>query len=240
MALEDAVTGKPWFRLYSEFVTDPKVQLLAFEDQRHFVAVLCLKCNGTLDTDAASQEHRERMVARSLGLDPASATEAKRRLKEIGLIDNRWQPMNWATRQYESDSSTPRVKALRARIKHHETLQKRSSNGLEQNRADTDKNRTEQKESVSLPLIAGLDLESWKKWEAYRKEIKKPIREGARHAAMEAMAALGNGQLAAVNHTMANGWQGLREPERKRGMALDAKYVPAKTVAELEAEVGHG
>ncbi len=50
--MRNGLSGKPWFRLYSEFVSDPKVQLLAFEDQRHFIAILCLKCNETLDSAA--------------------------------------------------------------------------------------------------------------------------------------------------------------------------------------------
>jgi len=231
-ALEDVVSGKPWFRLYAEFVSDPKVQLLAFEDQRHFVALLCLKCNGTLDTDAVSVDHRERMIARALGLDPASAAEAKRRLKEIALIDDHWQPVRWSTRQYESDSSTQRVHKFRE--KQRETLPKRFRNVQEQSRTDTEQTRAEQKAAVS-PSPAGLDLEAWKIWKAYRKEIKKPIREGSMKAAMEAMAALGSNQRIAVDHTMANGWQGLREPERKRGFG-DANYVPAKTADQLEAE----
>lgn len=139
--------SKPWFRLYSEFVSDPKIQLLAFEDQRHFVAILCLKCNGTLDTESVSKEHHERLIAKAIGLDPASASEAKRRLMEVGLIDADWTPVKWAARQYESDSSTSRVHKWR--LKQSETLQKRSSNDdvSFKSRADTEQiqSRAEQK-----------------------------------------------------------------------------------------------
>lgn len=125
--------AKPWFRLYSEFVSDPKIQLLAFEDQRHFIAVLCLKCSEVLDSTTPTKSYRERMVAKALGLDVASATEAKRRLMEVGLIDSDWQPVRWDSRQYQSDSSTERVRKLRM---------KRSGNV-----SVTDKSRAEQIQS---------------------------------------------------------------------------------------------
>ena len=141
--------AKPWFRLYSEFAADPKVQLLAFEDQRHFVVLLCLKCNGTLDTLSIGPEHFERMVCKALGLDPVSGAEAKRRLIEVGLITSQWQPVAWDRRQFESDSSTSRVHQWR-KAKQDETLQKRSSNALDQNRSDqtiSEQNRADQRQS---------------------------------------------------------------------------------------------
>ena len=99
----------PWFRLYAEFAADPVIQSLAFEDQRHFVVVLCMKCNGTLDRELA-RDARERIIARGLGLDPIAAAEAKRRLAEMGLVDDDWQPKGWDKRQFSSDNSTDRVR----------------------------------------------------------------------------------------------------------------------------------
>jgi hypothetical protein len=32
------MSAGPWFKFHHEFATDPVVQLLSFEDQRHFVA----------------------------------------------------------------------------------------------------------------------------------------------------------------------------------------------------------
>ena len=99
--------SKPWFRLYAEFSSDPKMQLLAFEDQRHYIAVLCLKCSGVLDTLSVGPEHFERMVAKALGLDPVTGAEVKRRLLEGGIILESWQPVAWDKRQYESDPVPP-------------------------------------------------------------------------------------------------------------------------------------
>jgi hypothetical protein len=102
----------PWFRLYSEFAGDPLIQSLAFEDQRHFVVLLCLKCDGVLDRPMQGTT-RERIICRGLGLDPMTASEAKRRLMEVGLIDKNWQPSAWDKRQFVSDVSTERTRKYR-------------------------------------------------------------------------------------------------------------------------------
>ena len=63
--------------------------------------------------------------------------------------------------------------------------------------------------------VAGLDVNAWVEWVAYRKARKDPILPISMLKAATAMAALGPRQRAAVDHTIANGWQGLREPETK-------------------------
>ncbi len=135
--------SKPWFRLYAEFISDPKMQLLAFEDQRHYVGVLCLKCSGVLDTMSMSPDHFERMISKALGLDPATGAEVKRRLQEINLISESWQPIAWDKRQYESDSSSARTFQYRQRlreVKRHSdvTVTDKNRSDSEQSRTDTD------------------------------------------------------------------------------------------------------
>lgn len=105
----------PWFRMYHEFAGDPVIQSLAFEDQRHYVVVLCLKAGGTLDRPYQSDDLRSRAICRGLGLDPVAASEAKRRLMEYNLVADDWQPTGWEKRQYKSDNSSARVAAFRAR-----------------------------------------------------------------------------------------------------------------------------
>lgn len=93
----------PWFRMYAEFATDPKIQVISFDDQRHFIVLLCLKCNGTLDSYTGSDAFRERMIALGLKLSEKGAEEVKARLLEAGLIDTNWQPIAWQRRQPRSD-----------------------------------------------------------------------------------------------------------------------------------------
>jgi len=112
----------PWFRFYTEFATDPAVQSLAFEDQRHFVVLLCLKGSGVLDKSYPTPERRELVLARALGLDRSSAGEALRRLVEAGLVDQDGTPSGWSRRQYVGDVSTERVRRFRERTKRGETV----------------------------------------------------------------------------------------------------------------------
>jgi hypothetical protein len=102
----------PWFRFYTEFATDPVMQSLAFEDQRHFVILLCLKGSGLMDRKI-SQQARNRIILRGLGLDQGAGDEVKRRLIDVNLIDKNWFPRGWEDRQFSSDTSTERVRKYR-------------------------------------------------------------------------------------------------------------------------------
>lgn len=134
----------PWFRMYTEFATDPVVQMLAFEDQRHFVVLLCLKGSGLLDREFPNSERRNQVICAALGLDPVAGAEAKRRLMDDGLIGSDWQPANWAKRQFTTDhDGAERTRRWRERkVTSRDvtvTTAKRHSDGLD---TDTD---TEQK-----------------------------------------------------------------------------------------------
>lgn len=132
-----------WFRMYSEAVDDDKLRLLAFEDRWHFVALLCLKAGGVLDSDAQTLERR---IAIKLGLMPPDLAEVKRRLREVGLIGEDWQPSSWGKRQFESDhTGALRSRRWRKKTKRHgdvtETSQQHHGDGPEQNRTDTEKSK---------------------------------------------------------------------------------------------------
>ena len=146
--------SNPWFRLYAEFAGDPVVQSLAFEDQRHFVMVLCLKCNGTLDRKMPSTR-RDLIIARALGLDAISAEEAKRRLLEVNLISKNWQPKAWDKRQFTSDTSTERTRKYRKNKKAGnvpETLQ-----GSHGDAPDTDTDTDTEKKNIKKKIPPSVD-----------------------------------------------------------------------------------
>lgn len=96
--------GLPWLRLYTDTVDDERLRLLAYEDRWHYIAILCLKGSGLLD--AGDPEHMlQRKVAVKLGLQLRELEGAAARLAEVGLIDEEtFQPLDWDTRQYVSDS----------------------------------------------------------------------------------------------------------------------------------------
>lgn len=109
---QDSTMTLPWFRMYHETVDDEKLRLLAFEDRWHYIAILCCKCKGILDSES-DEAMLERKLAVKLGLQLRELEELKRRLIEVDLIDGNWQPMGWDKRQYISDHSTDRVKKHR-------------------------------------------------------------------------------------------------------------------------------
>lgn len=92
----------PWFRMYTDFLNDPKMISLAFEDQRHFMGILALKSDGALD-QACDADLLDRIVAQRLWIDHAVIRDVKKRLVAAGLIDTDWQPLAWEKRQMRSD-----------------------------------------------------------------------------------------------------------------------------------------
>lgn len=116
------MNGLPWFRMYHEFATDPKVQMLSESDQRRFVMLLCLRCcNGDVtlqDVDVAFQ----------LRVSEPDWLETKGRLIARNLIDGSNNPTAWDARQKLSDSSKSRVYKHRAK---KETAAKRVCNVTE-------------------------------------------------------------------------------------------------------------
>jgi hypothetical protein len=92
----------PWFRMYVDFLNDPKIIALAFEDQRHFIGVLALKRAGVLDQQC-DPDLRDRIVAQRLWIDHSIIRDVKKRLVASGLIDATWQPIAWDKNQKPSD-----------------------------------------------------------------------------------------------------------------------------------------
>lgn len=110
--------------MWSDAVDDEKLRLLAFEDRWHFVALLCLKRSGLLDEPES--DIKKQKICIKLGLDSMELETVMKRLVTVGLITEALQPVSWSKRQFESDSSTSRVRAFRKRQRNgDETFQKR-------------------------------------------------------------------------------------------------------------------
>lgn len=105
-----------WFRMYAEFSTDPKVQMLSEADQRRYVMLLCMRCsNGdvTLHDDE---------VAFQLRISNEQWEATKATLQAKGLITADALPVAWDKRQYVSDSSSARVAAYREKKKRERNV----------------------------------------------------------------------------------------------------------------------
>lgn len=101
-----------WFRMYSEFASDPKVQMMSEADQRRFVMLLCMRCSNddvTLHDDEIAFQLR-------ISNEQWAATKAVFLAKKLINKDN--TPTAWDKRQFVSDSSAARVAKHRANKKH--------------------------------------------------------------------------------------------------------------------------
>jgi len=150
--------ANPWFRLYSEFAHDPKIQMLPEAMQRRYVMLLCLRCSETLET------LHETEIAFQLRLDEAQLLETKQLFISKNFIDKHWKILNWDKRQFVSDSSTMRVRKYRDKKKQEgnddETLPKRPSNAVD---TDTDKKQNRNKLGSRLAQDWVL-MKSWGDW----------------------------------------------------------------------------
>lgn len=101
----------PWFRMYHEFATDPKVQMLSEVEQRRYVMLLCLRCcNGDVTLQDAE-------VAFQLRISDDDWAKTKAILIDKNLIDEDSKPTSWERRQRLSDTSKIRVSRHRERKK---------------------------------------------------------------------------------------------------------------------------
>jgi len=104
---------KTWFRMYVEILNDPKVQRLTPPLFRTWVNLLAVAAQH----DGVLPDGPD--LAFLLRQDETTTRSHLAALEKAGLIEKPdaggWTPHNWAARQYESDSSTERVKRFRKR-----------------------------------------------------------------------------------------------------------------------------
>jgi len=134
--------ANPWFRMYSEFATDPKIQMLGEVEQRRYLMLLCLKsCNG----DVTLQDEE---VAFQLRISNEEYASTKSVLMLKGLIDESNVPTAWDKRQFVSDSSAARVAKHREKKKRSCNVAETKSNALD---TDTDTD-TDIKNKQKIPF----------------------------------------------------------------------------------------
>lgn len=152
------MSNMPWLRLYSDIVDNEKIRLLSYDDRWHFIAILCCKQQGILDEKS---DLTERKLAVKLGVQLRELDEIKRRLMEVELIDEGFNPVGWDSKQFKSDSSAERVRKYRENNKNKtcnvtETLPERNSNAVDTD-TDTEDKKTCSEQS-SEPALFNLPL----------------------------------------------------------------------------------
>lgn len=97
-----------WFRMYAEFATDPKVQMMSEANQRRLAMLFCFRCNGdvTLHDDE---------VTFLLRVTSEEWQVTKALFIEKGFIDKHNNLLNWDKRQFASDAKPTMAECKRAR-----------------------------------------------------------------------------------------------------------------------------
>ena len=177
--------SNPWFRMYSEFSHDPKVQSMSEAMQRRYLMLMCMRCSNDLVTLQVTE------IAFYLRITEDELAETKALFITKRFIDENFNLLNWEKRQFSSDTSNARVAKHRALQKEKQkercnddvTLQKQKSNALDTD-TDTDTDTeyspdllSESKQEIetqltgfSIPLndsteyrIPVTDFEEWEK-----------------------------------------------------------------------------
>ncbi len=142
------MSGMAWFRMYAEFATDPKLQMLSESLQRRFVMLLCLRCNGC-------ETLQDEEVTFQLRISNEEWAETKAIFISKNMLDNDNNITNWDKRQYVSDVSTERVRKYRNK--------KKQKGNVSVTPPDTD---TDTEKKNPLPP-KGDDVDFLSFWEAY-------------------------------------------------------------------------
>ena len=204
--------GNLWFRMYGEFANDAKVQMMSEIDQRRYVMVLCLRCNG----DVTLQDEE---VAFQLRISAEEWSRTKALFVAKGLLSEDNRPSAWEKRQFASDSSAARVAKHRAkaRLACNVTC---NSDETKSNAVDTDTDtETEEKQKTIRAarfdaqahlLSLGIPSDLASDWIKLRKgkkaEVTKTAIEGVSAEAEKAGLSLD----AALRECCARGWAGFK------------------------------
>ena len=142
-----------WFRMYSEFATDPKVQMLPEAMQRRLVMLFCMRCCDVTVT------LRDDEIAFHLRISDAELAQTKALFIAKGFIDSKWNITNWEKRQFASDSSAARTKAYRDRKRDKVVTSHVTDSDALDTDTDTDTEKAEEA-NASLSTATPQDSES--------------------------------------------------------------------------------
>ena len=199
--------ANPWFRLYSEFAHDPKIQMLSEAMQRRYVMLMCLRCSEVLET------LHETEIAFQLRLSTDELEQTKQLFISKNFIDKHWNLLNWDKRQFVSDSSTMRVAKHREKKKQpsniDETLQKRPSNAID---TDTDKKQI-QIQSNKATVVAtpvGVSDSVWQEFVSHRKSKKARVTQLVIDGIQKEASIAGWSLEDALKETIVRNWQSFK------------------------------
>ena len=93
--------------------------------------------------------------------------------------------------------------------------------------------------AAPLPFASEKFSEAWSLFRTHRSQIKKPLTPAAEQMQLKQLGLMGETRaIIAIEHTIAKGWQGIREPEKGEfavsSQAIDPNSYTGRYVAEME------
>jgi len=203
--------ANPWFRLYSEFAHDPKVQMLSEVMQRRYVMLMCMRCSYVTLRNAE--------LAFQLRISDAELTETKTLFIAKGFVDNDWNLLNWEKRQFTSDhdpSGAKRQQKFRDKRKQSNVITLRNAPVTL-----PEQNRTEQIQSKKAQ--APFTLPDWinqKHWDAWHSSPKRKKATAAQKQLsvdkLDKWRQADSDFAGALENAAVGGYQGLFLPDAKK------------------------
>jgi hypothetical protein len=79
--------------------------------------------------------------------------------------------------------------------------------------------------ALALPFASPEFADAWANWGKHRTEIRKPLKPTATKAQLAKLAAMGEARaIAAINHSLANQWTGIFEPDANRSNPTNGQH----------------
>ena len=231
--------ANPWFRMYSEFADDPKVQMMSEADQRRLLMIFCLRCKEPLETLLETE------IAFHLRITPLELGVSKSIFIEKGFIDEKWCVLNWDRRQFVSDSSTERVRRFRQAQKQDETFQE--ADVTLQNRTESEQNQKKTTASqITFELPSWINQETWEVYLEVRSSKKAAKTPRAWNMVVKQLAefrAKGHNPNSILETSIRSNWIDVYEPQQSggktNGKSTDRAYQTAtKLINEIEDNYG--
>lgn len=205
-----------WFRMYGDMPNDPKIGTLSDAEFRTWVELLCAACKAEREGGTGLTKDTVNWSLRR------NVTETLQKLIEADLVcyseTGELIICKWEKRQYASDSSTDRVRKYREKQKNQEvssgntdeTLQKRSSNGLD---TDTEQIQNREEKKKTTPdgeLFPNVDGQVVIDFKAMRNKQKAAITKTAIEGIEREAAKAGMSLEAALRMCCERGWRGFK------------------------------
>ena len=195
-----------WFRLYAEFASDPKVQMLSEAYQRRLVMVFCIKCNGGVTL-------QDEEIAFQLRISNEEWADTKAVFMLKNFINSSNEVINWNKRQFVSDSSAARVARHREKKKQQCNVTVTPPDTDTDTDTDTDKSKTiapAKRSQSGYKFPADIPEQLAKDFSEIRKAKKSPITKTAMDGIEREAEKAGISLKTALETCCQRGWAGFK------------------------------